>query len=54
MCEMTKASEISKNVWQGPTPDYILQCGSGDSVHVEDFDLLIETSSWMMTTALCG
>ncbi|EDP51906.1 tyrosine/serine/threonine protein phosphatase pps1 [Aspergillus fumigatus] len=44
MCEMTKASEISKNVWQGPTPDYILQCGSGDSVHVEDFDLLIETS----------
>ncbi|GFG01359.1 pps1 dual specificty phosphatase [Aspergillus lentulus] len=44
MCEMAKASEISKNVWQGPTPDYILRSGSGDSAHAEDFDLLIETS----------
>ena len=28
MCSMSRASEISKNVWLGPTPDYMLRPGA--------------------------
>lgn len=41
MCNMSKASEISKNIWLGPTPDSSLcntEAGSSD------FDILIEAS----------
>ncbi|KAF2473803.1 uncharacterized protein BDR25DRAFT_217039 [Lindgomyces ingoldianus] len=39
MCAMSKASEISSNVFLGPTPDPVLESGS-TSEHV--FDILIE------------
>lgn len=42
MCSMSKTSEISKNVWQGPTPD--LTVGLGDLHSDEEFDLFIEAS----------
>lgn len=41
MCAMSKASEISSNVFLGPTPDPALDSG-GLSEH--DFDILIEAS----------
>ena len=44
MCEMSRASEISTNVWQGPTPDYLLRMGSGGPATGESYDLLIEAS----------
>ncbi|RAH55108.1 hypothetical protein BO85DRAFT_441003 [Aspergillus piperis CBS 112811] len=44
MCEMSKASEISTNVWLGPTPDYLLRPGSCGPPPTENFDLLIEAS----------
>lgn len=44
MCEMSRASEFSTNVWQGPTPDYLLRPGSCEPVSEEYFDLLIEAS----------
>ncbi|OOF97449.1 hypothetical protein ASPCADRAFT_206282 [Aspergillus carbonarius ITEM 5010] len=44
MCEMSKASEISTNVWLGPTPDYLLRPGSCGPAPTENFDLLIEAS----------
>ncbi|KKK22818.1 hypothetical protein ARAM_005048, partial [Aspergillus rambellii] len=44
MCEMSRASEISNNVWQGPTPDYLLRAGACDSPSVESFDLMIEAN----------
>ena len=43
MCNMSKTSEISHNVWLGPTPDSSIQ----DSLERDDeidFDILIETS----------
>jgi len=44
MCTMSKASEIAKNVWLGPTPDSTL-CPSSECENVEDnFDILIEAS----------
>ena len=42
MCRMSKASEISDNVWLGPSPEVILT--STDDLAGMDFDLLIETS----------
>jgi dual specificity MAP kinase phosphatase len=45
MCSMSKASEISNNVWLGPSPDVILHpsdCAADASG--KQFDLLIETS----------
>ncbi|KAI9928299.1 hypothetical protein ASPWEDRAFT_108513 [Aspergillus wentii DTO 134E9] len=44
MCEMSRASQISNNVWQGPTPDYLLRGGPIESSYHQKFDLLIETS----------
>lgn len=41
MCEMSKASEISANVFLGPTPDPELKCGS---LSEHEFDVLIEGS----------
>jgi dual specificity MAP kinase phosphatase len=43
MCDMSRASEFSTNVWQGPTPDHILRPGSCEPI-LEDFDLFIEAS----------
>lgn len=40
---MTEASEISTNVWQGPTPEYLLQSKAWESAR-DDFDLLIEAN----------
>lgn len=44
MCEMTRASEFSPNVWQGPTPDHLLRPGSCKPATGDKFDLLVETS----------
>lgn len=44
MCEMSRASEFSPNVWQGPTPDFLLRPGSCDPTPGDKFDLLVETS----------
>ncbi|KAE8352639.1 hypothetical protein BDV28DRAFT_122414 [Aspergillus coremiiformis] len=42
MCDMSRASEISSNVWQGPTPDYLLRPGTCEPTNGEYFDLFIE------------
>ncbi|KAJ0425547.1 hypothetical protein BJY00DRAFT_298587 [Aspergillus carlsbadensis] len=44
MCTMSRASEFSKNVWQGPTPDYLLQAGGSGTPSAESFDLMIEAN----------
>ena len=44
MCDMTRASEISVNVWQGPTPDHLLRLTPNESIREDMFDLLVETS----------
>ncbi|KAL2864667.1 tyrosine/serine/threonine protein phosphatase PPS1 [Aspergillus lucknowensis] len=44
MCTMSRASEFSKNVWQGPTPDYLLQAGVSGAPSAEPFDLMIEAN----------
>ncbi|KAF5861832.1 tyrosine/serine/threonine protein phosphatase pps1 [Aspergillus alliaceus] len=44
MCDMSRASEISNNIWQGPTPDYLLRPGTCEPTTGEYFDLLIEAS----------
>ncbi|KAL3472111.1 hypothetical protein BJX99DRAFT_236122 [Aspergillus californicus] len=44
MCTMSKASEFSHNVWQGPTPDYLLQAGVSGTPSAESFDLMIEAN----------
>jgi dual specificity MAP kinase phosphatase len=41
MCDMSQASEISNNVFLGPTPDPEMRCGSFSE---SDFDVLIEAS----------
>ncbi|KAJ9269838.1 hypothetical protein DTO212C5_4012 [Paecilomyces variotii] len=43
MCAMSKASEISKNVYQGPTPDLAAGLGEFQAVH-EEYDLFVEAS----------
>lgn len=44
MCSMSRASEISANVWLGPTPDYMLRPGVCGPPKEEHYDLLIEAS----------
>lgn len=41
---MSRASEASKNVWQGPTPEHLLRSDSHEPLGNEGFDLLIETN----------
>lgn len=41
---MSKASEISTNIWQGPTPEHMLKCGPWEPSQNEGYDLLIETN----------
>jgi dual specificity MAP kinase phosphatase len=43
MCDMAKASEISNNVWLGPSPDVLLSPGENGQPEPE-FDVLIEAS----------
>lgn len=43
MCNMSKASEIARNVWLGPTPDSLLCPLSGDDDE-PTFDILIEAN----------
>ena len=43
MCNMSKASEIARNVWLGPTPDSLL-CPSSENDEEPAFDILIEAS----------
>ena len=43
MCNMSKASEIARNVWLGPTPDSLL-CPSSEDDDEPAFDILIEAS----------
>ncbi|EED23271.1 protein tyrosine phosphatase Pps1, putative [Talaromyces stipitatus ATCC 10500] len=42
MCSMSKASEISKNVWLGPSPDILMSSDDQDQAHVPHFDLTVE------------
>lgn len=44
MCDMSAASEISTNVFQGPTPDSLLRQGPCDLEDAGEFDLLIEAT----------
>ena len=44
MCTMSQASEISTNVWQGPTPDHLLRAGPCELAQDEGFDLFIDTN----------
>lgn len=44
MCNMSKASEISKNVWLGPSPDVLLSVTEQDQADFNQFDLLIEAN----------
>lgn len=44
MCSMSRATEISTNVWLGPTPDYMLRPGVCEQPKKDPYDLLIETS----------
>lgn len=44
MCSMSRASEISANVWLGPTPDYLLRPGLCEPSKEDDYDLWIEAS----------
>ena len=46
MCCMSKATEIAKNVWLGPTPDSSV-CGSATDAEA-DFDIYIEASDLAM------
>lgn len=43
MCNMSKASEISNNVWMGPTPDSSL-CSSSQDEDTQDFSIVIEAN----------
>lgn len=43
MCNMSKASEIAKNVWLGPTPDSLL-CPPSKNNDEPTFDILIEAN----------
>ncbi|OKP10569.1 Dual specificity protein phosphatase PPS1 [Penicillium subrubescens] len=44
MCSMSRASEISANVFLGPTPEYILRPGTCQPPKEKTYDLLIEAS----------
>lgn len=41
---MSRATEISNNVWLGPTPDYMLRPGVCEQPKQDPYDLLIEAS----------
>ena len=43
MCNMSKASEIARNVWLGPTPDSLL-CPYSENDDEPAFDILIEAN----------
>lgn len=43
MCAMSKASEISQNVWLGPTPDDLRRVGHAEGLP-GDYDLYVEAS----------
>ena len=43
MCNMSKASEIARNVWLGPTPDSLL-CPPSEDDGEPTFDILIEAN----------
>ncbi|EEA28288.1 protein tyrosine phosphatase Pps1, putative [Talaromyces marneffei ATCC 18224] len=43
MCNMSKTSEISKNVWLGPSPDMLMSSDDQDAMDTNQFDLTIET-----------
>lgn len=44
MRTMSKSSEVSTNVWQGPTPEHLLRSDSFEPLENEEFDLLIDTT----------
>lgn len=44
MCNMSKASEISKGVWLGLSPDVLLSLDEQDELAANQFDLLIEAN----------
>lgn len=44
MCEMSRASEIAKNIWLGPTPDDPSDCEAVVKPAEKQYDLLIEAS----------
>ena len=44
MCTMSKASEIARNVWLGPTPDSSVLPVSGKPKNEPDFNVLVEAS----------
>lgn len=43
MCSMSKTSQISRNVWLGPSPDILMSSDDPDVVDTTEFDLAIET-----------
>ena len=51
MYEMSKASEIARNVWLGPTPESLLWCPPG-SQQRPSFDILIEANDLAQTPDL--
>ena len=44
MCEMSRASEIAKNIWLGPTPEELSDCKDTVRTSEKEYDLLIEAS----------
>jgi dual specificity MAP kinase phosphatase len=44
MCNMSKASEISKGVWLGPSPDLSASPEEQGSLDIDQFDVLIEAN----------
>jgi dual specificity MAP kinase phosphatase len=44
MCNMSKASEISKGVWLGPSPDLLASPEEQGSLDIDQFDVLIEAN----------
>lgn len=44
MCTMSRATEFAHNVWQGPTPDYLLQAGAAGTPSADAFDLMIDAN----------
>ncbi|KAL4975344.1 hypothetical protein BDW66DRAFT_68583 [Aspergillus desertorum] len=44
MCTMSRATEFAHNVWQGPTPDHLLQAGASGTPSADAFDLMIDAN----------
>ncbi|KAI9662703.1 MAG: tyrosine/serine/threonine protein phosphatase pps1 [Alyxoria varia] len=51
MCSLSKASEISRNVWLGPTPDPALYAGQAVTSDDVEFDVLVEAGDFAMMPA---